>query len=96
MNISKAGNDIPRNDTQNNKASNDHSQAKSIWVKIRKYIPLVILIAGAFIVARYFNITLLKEILDRYEKFGFAICILSYVVLSVTVIPSDPITSEGL
>ncbi len=61
-------------------------------MKIRKYIPLVILIAGAFVLARYFNIALLKGILDRYDKFGFAICILSYVVLSVTVIPSDPIT----
>jgi uncharacterized membrane protein YdjX (TVP38/TMEM64 family) len=65
---------------------------KNAWDKAGKYIPLALFIVAAFILARYFNTAALKGFLDQHEKFGFLACLLAYVLLGVTVIPSDPIT----
>lgn len=65
---------------------------KNAWDKAGKYIPLALFIVAAFILVKYINTALLKEFLDQHEKLGFLACLSAYVLLGVTVIPSDPIT----
>jgi uncharacterized membrane protein YdjX (TVP38/TMEM64 family) len=76
---------------QNDNAKTDHTW-KYFWEKGRKYIPLALMIVVAFILAKYVNTAWLKEILDKHEKLGFIACLFAYVLLGVTVIPSDPVT----
>jgi uncharacterized membrane protein YdjX (TVP38/TMEM64 family) len=65
---------------------------KNFWEKVRKYIPLAIFIIAAYLLVKYFDTALLKEFLDQHEKLGMIACLCAYVLLGVTVIPSDPIT----
>jgi uncharacterized membrane protein YdjX (TVP38/TMEM64 family) len=60
--------------------------------KIVKYLPLVIIIIGAIILAINFDISKLKGLLEKYEKFGIIICLFTYVILGLTVIPSEPVS----
>lgn len=75
----------------NNHFKNDQTW-KNFWEKLSKYIPLALFIVVAFIFARYFNTTAFKGFLDQHEKLGLIACLGAYVLLGVTVIPSDPIT----
>lgn len=74
----------------------ENRQAGSVWKKAAKYLPFVIFIVTAFLVARHFSAESLKEILVKYDRFGFLICLIAYLLLSVTPIPSDPVTLLAL
>ena len=65
---------------------------KNFWDKARKVLPFALLIVAAFVLAKYINIAQLKEFLNGHEKLGILACLLAYVLLGVTAIPSDPIT----
>lgn len=68
------------------------STKRNAWDQASKIIPLAIFILTAFILVKFFNIAALREFLNQHEKLGFVACICAYVLLGVTVVPSDPIT----
>ncbi len=73
-------------------AQSDRSRAASARKKAGKYLPLALFIMGAFIFAKYFNATSLKDFLEGHAKLGLAACLFAYILLGITLFPSDPIT----
>ncbi|HVP20584.1 MAG TPA: VTT domain-containing protein [Anaerolineaceae bacterium] len=56
------------------------------------YILFALVLVAAFIFALHFNVSQLKDFLQKYEQFGVAIVLLVYAILGVTPIPSEPVT----
>jgi uncharacterized membrane protein YdjX (TVP38/TMEM64 family) len=65
---------------------------KNSWEKARKYIPLAIFFVAAFLLARTISLTSLREFLEKYEQLGPIVCLFAYVVLGVSLLPTEPIT----
>ncbi|MCE5207446.1 MAG: VTT domain-containing protein [Chloroflexi bacterium] len=59
------------------------------WTRI---IPVILFVLAATIFALVFDIDALKKFLQENEKLGLIICLAAYILLSVTIIPSEPIT----
>jgi uncharacterized membrane protein YdjX (TVP38/TMEM64 family) len=79
------------NISQGNNASTDTAW-KNAWEKARKYIPLAIFFVAAFLLARTISLTSLREFLEKYEQLGPIVCLFAYVVLGVSLLPTEPIT----
>lgn len=66
--------------------------------KIRNYgkwwnIPVIaLLFVVSILFAVHFKDFNLQALLAKYEKIGLLICLLSYILLGITVVPSDPVT----
>ncbi len=58
------------------------------WTTI---LPLVFLIFS-IVFALHFDITKISEFLQKYESAGLLICLVVYLFLGVTLIPSEPVT----
>ncbi len=65
---------------------------KKGWDKAGKYLALACFILAAFIFAKYFNTASLKVFLEKNEALGFIVCLVAFVLLNITPVPSDPIT----
>lgn len=50
------------------------------------------IIIVAIVLAFTFNISVFKEFLVKYEKYSLSLCLLAYMILGVTPIPTEPIT----
>lgn len=59
------------------------------WYKL---IPITLIVIIALIFILTFDIEDLRQFLQNYEKPGLLICLLVYVILGITFIPSDPVT----
>lgn len=59
------------------------------WYKL---IPIVLIVIITLIFILTFDIEDLRQFLQKYEKPGLMICLLVYVFLGITFIPSDPVT----
>jgi len=65
---------------------------KNAWEKARKYIPLALFVVAAFLLARYITLASLRELLEKNEELGLIVCLFAYVVLGVSLLPSEPVT----
>jgi len=65
---------------------------KNAWEKARKYIPLALFVVAAFLLARYITLASLREFLEKNEELGLIVCLFAYVVLGVSLLPSEPVT----
>ena len=64
---------------------------ENAWGKWLKYIPLVLFLLVAALVASTYNAEALSVFLHKYEKFALIISLLVYLFLSVTPIPTEPV-----
>jgi len=78
------------NNTQTN------SPSKNAWEKARKFIPMALFVAAAFVLTRYITLASLREFLEKYEQFGFIVCLFAYVVLGISILPAEPVTLLAL
>ncbi len=62
-----------------------------IWEKGRKYIVLALFVIVAIVFASVYDAAALKALLERYDKYALVICLLVYLLLSVTPIPTEPV-----
>ncbi len=69
----------------------NNNDGGSLQSKLRNYIPVVLLIVVALILARYFKISPVLVFLQKYERLGVAGFLLIYVILGVTPIPTEPV-----
>jgi len=63
----------------------------SLWEKGRKYVFLAIFVIVAIAFASIYDAEALKALLYKYDKFALVICLLVYLLLSVTPIPTEPV-----
>jgi len=75
------------NTTQENNTSIENS-----WEKARKYIPLALFVVAAFLLAKTISIASLRDFLEKYEQLGLIVCLFAYIVLGVSLLPTEPIT----
>ena len=72
--------------------SNDDVKTKNALENAGKYLPIAIFILAAFILAKYINIASLKILLENNERLGYLICLIAFILLDISIIPSDPVT----
>ncbi len=70
----------------------DNAQAENIWKKIRRYLPLVLVIIAMCLLARDISVEALKGFLEKNEALGLILCFLAYLVLGISFIPPDAMT----
>ncbi len=59
---------------------------------ITRLAPLIVITLLAVFIALHYNIDQLKDLILKYEKPGYVIAFLMYIIPGFTVIPSEPIT----
>lgn len=62
------------------------------WKKWIKYLPFVLIVLLAVYFAVIFDLDEFKAFIARHERFSLAICLVTYVFLGLTLIPSEPVT----
>lgn len=62
------------------------------WKKKGQIILLAFLIILAIIFSARFKIAEFKGLLEKYEEISLVICLAAYVLLGMTIVPSDPLT----
>ena len=55
-------------------------------------VPMVIFLIFAIVFAFHFDTEKMSEFLQKNENTGFLVCVIAYILLGVTLIPSEPIT----
>ena len=79
------------NISQGNNGPTDNAW-KNAWEKVRKYIPLALFVVAAFLLTRYITLASLREFLGKNEGLGLIACLFAYVVLGVSLLPTEPVT----
>ncbi len=67
------------------RARNSQDQPHRYWL-VALFVVVTIILASTF------HLATLTAFLERYGTLGLVACLLAYIVLSVTVIPSEPVT----
>jgi uncharacterized membrane protein YdjX (TVP38/TMEM64 family) len=62
------------------------------WDRPGKYWLAALFVIVAIIFALTFRLAALTAFLEKYRTFGLVACLFAYVLLSVTPIPSEPVT----
>jgi uncharacterized membrane protein YdjX (TVP38/TMEM64 family) len=62
------------------------------WSNVLKFLLIALLVVAGLYFAKNFNISGIKTFLEAHEKLGIFTVILSYVLLSVTPVPAEPVT----
>lgn len=66
--------------------------SKNTWEKRGRYLAALLLSMGAALFAFSFDVGNLAIFLREHEKVGIVICLVVYVLLGLTFIPSEPVT----
>ncbi len=68
------------------------TRARNFQDRPPKYWLTAVLVVVAFTFALTFRLEALTAFLEKYRTFGLVACLLAYVLLSLTPIPSEPVT----
>lgn len=59
--------------------------------KLSKYISTILFFIIVVIISLNIKVAEIEEVLKQYERFGVAICLIAYILLGVTPIPTEPL-----
>src|SRR5512136_2683519 len=68
------------------------TRVRHFWDQPRRNWLTALLVVVAIIFALTFRLAVLTAFLEKYGTFGLVACLFAYVLLSVTPIPSEPVT----